>query len=60
MLESVADQYEYDSEVATQSLVTLIEPILIIVMAAIVTFVIISVLLPIYQLYSNIGMEGGL
>jgi type IV pilus assembly protein PilC len=60
MLESVADQYEYDSEMATQSLVTLIEPVLIVVMAGIVAFVIISVLMPIYQLYSNIGAEGGL
>jgi type IV pilus assembly protein PilC len=60
MLESVADQYEYDSEMATQSLVTLIEPVLIVVMAVIVAFVIISVLMPIYQLYSNIGAEGGL
>jgi type IV pilus assembly protein PilC len=60
MLESVADQYEYDSEMATQNLVTLIEPILIVFMALIVVAVIISVLLPIYQLYSNIGAEGGL
>ncbi|MDR1082247.1 MAG: type II secretion system F family protein [Coriobacteriales bacterium] len=60
MLESVADQYEYDSEIATQSLVTLVEPVLIVFMAVIVAFVIISVLMPIYQLYSNIGAEGGM
>lgn len=60
MLESVAEQYEYDSEMATSSLVTLIEPILIVIMAVIVAFVIISVLLPIYQLYGDIGAEGGL
>jgi type IV pilus assembly protein PilC len=60
MLESVADQYEYDAEVATQNLVTLIEPALIVVMAVVVVFVIISVLMPIYQLYSNIGAEGGM
>jgi type IV pilus assembly protein PilC len=60
MLESVADQYEYDSEMATQNLVALIEPVLIVFMALIVFSVIISVLMPIYQLYSNIGAEGGL
>jgi type IV pilus assembly protein PilC len=60
MLESVAEQYEYDAEVATQSLVTMIEPILIVIMAVIVAFVIISVLMPIYQLYGEIGAEGGL
>jgi type IV pilus assembly protein PilC len=60
MLESVAEQYEYDAEVASQSLVTLVEPVLIVVMAVIVAFVIISVLMPIYQLYSEVGSEGGL
>ncbi|MDR1183554.1 MAG: type II secretion system F family protein, partial [Coriobacteriales bacterium] len=60
MLESVADQYEYDSEVATQNLVALVEPALIVIMAVVVAFVIISVLMPIYQLYSNVGAEGGL
>jgi type IV pilus assembly protein PilC len=60
MLESIADQYDYDSEQATQQMVTLIEPVLIVVMAVIVAFVIISVLLPIYQLYSNVGAEGGI
>ncbi|MDR3316292.1 MAG: type II secretion system F family protein [Coriobacteriales bacterium] len=60
MLESVADQYDYDAEMASQRLVTMIEPILIIFMAVIVAFVIISVLLPIFSLYSSVGAEGGL
>jgi type IV pilus assembly protein PilC len=60
MLESIADQYDYDSEMASQRLVTLIEPILIVVMACVVGFVIISVLLPIYQLYENVGAQGGI
>jgi type IV pilus assembly protein PilC len=58
MLESVADQFDYDSEMASQRLVTLLEPVLIVVMAAIVAFVMISVMLPIYQMYQNVG--GGL
>ncbi|MDR0500064.1 MAG: type II secretion system F family protein [Coriobacteriales bacterium] len=60
MLESIADQYDYDSEQASQRLVTLIEPIMIVIMACIVAFVIIAVLLPIYQLYENVGMQGGI
>ncbi|MDR1028964.1 MAG: type II secretion system F family protein [Clostridiales Family XIII bacterium] len=55
MLESIADQYDYDSEMASQRLVTMLEPILIAVMAVIVAFVMISVMLPIYQMYQNIG-----
>ncbi|MDR1013541.1 MAG: type II secretion system F family protein [Coriobacteriales bacterium] len=59
MLESIAEQYEYDSEMASQRLVSLVEPVLIVVMAAIVAFVIVSVLLPVYQMYAGIGDEGG-
>jgi type IV pilus assembly protein PilC len=58
MLESVADQFDYDSEMASQRLVTMLEPILIVVMAVVVAFVMISVMMPIYQMYQNIG--GGL
>jgi type IV pilus assembly protein PilC len=55
MLESTADQYDYDSEMATTRLITMLEPILIVFMAGIVAFVIISVIMPIFQLYQNIG-----
>jgi type IV pilus assembly protein PilC len=58
MLESVADQFDYDAETATQRLVALLEPVLIVVMAAIVAFIIISVMLPIFQMYQSIGAEG--
>ena len=54
MLESVADQFDYDSEMASQRLVSFIEPVLIVVMAAIVGSVIISVMLPIFQMYGSI------
>jgi type IV pilus assembly protein PilC len=55
MLESVADQFDYDSEMASQRMVALIEPVLIVVMAGVVGVVIVSVMLPIYQMYSTVG-----
>jgi type IV pilus assembly protein PilC len=55
MLDSVSDQFDYESEMATQRLVSLMEPIMIIVMAAVVAGVIVSVLLPIFQMYQSIG-----
>jgi type IV pilus assembly protein PilC len=58
MLESVADQYDYDAEMASNKLITLLEPLMIIIMAVIVAFVIISVILPIYQMYGTISEEG--
>jgi type IV pilus assembly protein PilC len=58
MLGSVAEQYDYDAEMATQRLVSLMEPIMIVVMAGVVLMVIVSVLLPIFQMYSNLGASG--
>jgi type IV pilus assembly protein PilC len=55
MLVSVADQYDYESEMATQRLVSMMEPVMIIIMAAVVLMVIVSVLLPMFQMYESIG-----
>ena len=40
---------------ATQRLTTFIEPVLIIFMALVIGFIMISVMMPIYQLYGTIG-----
>lgn len=53
MLESIADEFDYESAEATQRLVTLMEPLLIIFMALIIGTIMISVMLPIFQLYQN-------
>ncbi|MCL2529711.1 MAG: type II secretion system F family protein [Coriobacteriia bacterium] len=55
MLDSVSDQFDYEAEMATQRLVSLMEPAMIIVMAFVVVAVIVSVLLPIFQMYQSIG-----
>ncbi|MEA4911983.1 MAG: type II secretion system F family protein [Oscillospiraceae bacterium] len=59
MLESIADSFDYDSEQAMNKLMALIEPVLIILMAVIIGFVMISVMLPILQLYESIGSGYG-
>ncbi|MCL2806555.1 MAG: type II secretion system F family protein [Coriobacteriia bacterium] len=55
MLDSVADQFDYEAEIASQRLVSLMEPAMIIIMAVVVVAVIVSVLLPIFQMYSSIA-----
>lgn len=55
MLDATADQLEYDSEIAINRLVALMEPIMIIVMAVIVGVIMISVIQPIYSSYDAIG-----
>lgn len=55
MLISVANQMEYDSEMALNRLVSYLEPAMIVIMAAIVGFVIIAVIQPIYGSYESIA-----
>lgn len=53
MLTSLADDFDYESESASQRMVTLLEPIMIIILAVIVLCVMLAVLLPIFQMYQN-------
>ncbi len=55
MLVSIADQMDYDSEIATQKMVTMLEPAMIVVMAVIVGFIMIAVITPIYGSYQTIA-----
>ena len=55
MLESTADSFDYEGEMATQKLTTFIEPILIVFMAIVVGAIMISDMLPIFDIYNTIG-----
>jgi type IV pilus assembly protein PilC len=55
MLETTADDLEFESERAISQMVAYLEPAMIVVMAVIVGFIMISVIQPIYQSYSQIG-----
>ncbi|MBQ5933610.1 MAG: type II secretion system F family protein [Lachnospiraceae bacterium] len=55
MLNSAADQLEYDSEMAIQGLVSMLEPAIIVVLAVLVGFIIISIIQPIYGSYDAIA-----
>lgn len=55
MLTAVADSFDYESEMAAQRLITALEPLMIVFMALIVGGILISILLPITQLYQSIG-----
>lgn len=55
MLKSVADDLDFYSRQALIKLTSYIEPVMIVIMAAIVGFVIIAVIKPIYDSYSTIG-----
>ncbi|MDL2234865.1 type II secretion system F family protein [Christensenellaceae bacterium OttesenSCG-928-L17] len=55
MLISTSDSFDYEAGEATQRLVTMAEPLLIVLMALIVVFVLISVMMPMMNIYSSIG-----
>lgn len=54
ILSKTADFYDEEVETAIQTATTLIEPALIIVMAVVVGFIIISIMLPLFSMYSTI------
>ena len=57
MLVSMADTFDYDAEVATQSMVTVIEPIMIIIIAGMVGMIALGVMLPLMGIYSNVSSQ---
>jgi general secretion pathway protein F len=50
MLFNVADTYDNEVEVATNSLIALLEPMMIVFMGLVVGFIVLSILLPIFQM----------
>lgn len=55
MLETVADNYEYESDVALQKLTGMLEPVMIVFMGVIVAIIMLGVLVPIWNMYGNVG-----
>ncbi len=55
MLNSIADDMEFESERAIGQMVAYLEPVMIVIMAAVVGFIMISVIVPIYQSYQTVG-----
>jgi type IV pilus assembly protein PilC len=57
MLDKVADFYDHEVEVATESLTAAIEPIMVVVMGGLVGGMVICLYLPMFTIYQNI--QGG-
>ena len=55
MLFRVADTYEQQTELSISSLLSLLEPLMILIMGSIVGFVVLAVLLPIFQASQGFG-----
>ncbi len=55
MLSSMAESYDYELSMATEKLTSLIEPVMIVVLALVIGSIMISVMMPLTTLYSTIG-----
>ena len=58
-LNNLADTYEGELQIGLRVMMNLIEPVLIILMAVIVGFLLMSILLPMFSLISHINTSGG-
>ena len=58
MLNSTADSYEYQSQAAISKMITILQPLMIIIMAGLVLIVIVAVMIPIFSMYGNIENLG--
>lgn len=58
MLEKLADYYDEEVDIATQSLSAALEPIIILVLAAVVCLLIAAVMSPILQMYQDLDAIG--
>lgn len=55
ILKILADFYEEETDTKVKNLATLIEPVILLVMGAAVAFLLISIMLPLYQMTSQFG-----
>jgi len=55
MLESTAESFDYEAEMATGRLVQLLEPVMIVILAVVVGGIMLAVMMPIMTLYQNAG-----
>lgn len=59
LLATISETLDYEAEMATKRLVTLLEPVMIVVMGLVVGGIVAAVIVPIYQSYGTIGASSG-
>lgn len=55
ILKQASDYYDSEAQTAMERMIALFEPIMIVFLAVIIGFIVISVIMPIYGMYSNIA-----
>lgn len=52
MLDKVAAIYENDVDIMLERMMSLVEPVIIIILTVIISFIVISVILPMFEIYN--------
>lgn len=55
ILDSTADYFDDEADSALQRMISMIEPIMIVVLGVIIGFIVVSIIQPIFQMYETIG-----
>jgi len=55
LLEQTADYYDHESEIAIQTLTSILEPGMIVIMAAIIVPILFAILLPVFNMHNIVG-----
>ena len=55
MLLSLAEGYEHEAEIAINKLVSMIEPLMIVVIGIVVAVILLGIMIPMWSLYEYIG-----
>jgi type IV pilus assembly protein PilC len=53
LLEKTASYYDDEADIAIQRMVSMVEPLMIVVMAVVIGFIVIAMIMPIYTMYQN-------
>jgi type IV pilus assembly protein PilC len=59
ILNKTAEFYDEESDTSIQRMVALIEPLMIVLMGAMVGFIVISIIMPVFSMYNQINSTGG-
>ena len=55
ILSDTADYFDEEADAATSKLVSLIEPVMIVVLGVVIGFIVVSIIMPIFTMYSSAG-----
>lgn len=60
MLESTADNFDFEADMSVARMTDMLQPVMIILMALIIGTIMVSVILPLPTLYNSVGTSGGM